>query len=146
MSDRPSKSELYSIYVETISTAEQRRQNASAVYFTLTSAAIAFWGSSPAIEPLVVVAPITVGSLLWFLKLYYFRELAKAKFKVLSEIETGWELKPFDLEWKIFKDSKGAIPRVGLTLLEMAVPFVLFLSGILYVSFRGGLLIIACWQ
>jgi hypothetical protein len=122
--------------VETITANEQRRQNASAIYIALVSAAIAFWGANLSIDPLVVVAPVTVGSLLWALKMFYFRSLARAKFAVIAEIEKDWELKPFEMEWRLFKSSNMSWARPGLSLLEMLIPTLIFAAGIIYLIFR----------
>jgi Na+-transporting methylmalonyl-CoA/oxaloacetate decarboxylase beta subunit len=137
MLDDNKKIEIYGIYVQTITATEQRRQNASAIYFTLVSAAVAYWGVNQNIDPLILLLPVVIGSLLWFLKLLHFRALARAKFNVIGEIEKDFSIKPFEIEWQKFKEDGNLLTRFSLTRLEMAIPLIIFIFGMLYLLVRA---------
>ncbi len=129
----PSRFEIYSVYVQTITANEQRRQQASVIYLTLIAAGVALLGSSVEVEPAYVFGPTTVISLIWFLTINYFRALAKAKFAVINELEAGWEIEPFAKEWEALNSgSKPLRMKYGLTHLEMFVPFAIFAFGLGY--------------
>lgn len=137
MADGPDITAVYIAFVETITANEQRRQNASAIYVTLISAWIAYWAANPSVDPLVPSVLVSIGSALWFLKLSYFRALAKAKFEVVKTIEEKWDLRPFELEWAHFKSGRRFWARPSLTFLEMGIPVVLFFLTITYCAWRA---------
>lgn len=133
MINGPSKYELYCAYVTTITAAEQRRQQASAVYLSLISAGIALLGVVKTLDPLYIIFPICIVSSIWLMTLVYFRRLSKSKFFVISILEEGWDYKPFSIEWENFKKQKrNPLLRIGLAHLEMAVPISIIILSILY--------------
>jgi len=134
MSDKQDLIQLYGIYVQTISANEQRRQTLSALYLSLVAAGIALLGSGKEIQYLAIAVPIAVISLVWFSTIRYFRNLAKAKFKVISEFEENFEIKPFFREWKYYKQEKGGL-KIGLTHLELIIPITIFVVSISYIVY-----------
>ena len=136
MNESPSKLDLYNIYVTTIISNENRRQQASAIYLSLISAGLALIGSIKSINIYYVIFPAIAISVIWLLTISYFRLLAQAKFKVIEEIEKDWDIKPFYSEWKHFKSQKrGAFFRISLTYLEMSIPIITFVCAVVYILF-----------
>lgn len=133
----PTNFEIYSVYVGTITAAEQRRQQSSVLYLSMISAGVVFWGGVPTFDPIFVIGPITVISLIWFLTIAYFRALAEAKFAVIQHLEKEWPIQPFALEWNHFKKPKKAsFLTVALTKLEMLLPAVIFSAAFVYCIVR----------
>ena len=138
MTEKPTKFELYSVFVETITANEQRRQQTSAIYLTLMSAGITILGTVEGLEPIYVIFPITIIGLIWLLSILYFRNLAQAKFSVIAQLEADWETKPFELEWAAFKvKRRSPLLRTGLTYLEMIIPSGISAAGICYLVYSG---------
>lgn len=146
MTDKEEILELYKVFVGTITANEQRRLQLTAVFLTLMAAGVTALGTIKDIDPMYIVAPAFVVSLVWFSGIRHFRRLAKAKFKVIATMERHFSIRPFELEWNIFSSSadggstkdENRKPRFrfGLARLEMFVPGALmFLSG-LYVLYR----------
>ena len=130
--------ELYKTFVETITAAEQRRQQASAVYLSLISAGAAALGIANDLDQIYVVIPAMVVSIIWFSSIQYFRGLAEAKFKVIEKLEATWVIKPFKQEWEEFEKLKKKNPmlRVKLTQLETIPPIIIIISSTLYITYR----------
>lgn len=133
-STNPSNLELYSVYVNTITATEQRRQQSSTVYLTMISAGIAVLGTTSKIDPTYIVVPVATISLIWFMSIVNFRDLATSKFTVIKELEKGWPIEPFAMEWKHYK--KTSKVRVGFSYLEMAVPAGFFAASAGYLGYR----------
>ena len=137
MNKSPNSIELYSVYINTVISNENRRQKASVIYLSLISAGLGF-GQSLAFFQYVellrcMIIPV---SFIWLITIIYFRALAQAKFKVIIEMEKEWEIKPFGLEWKHLKDKKIiALFPVELTFLEMCIPIITLVYSILYILF-----------
>jgi len=142
MSDQPTKSELYAIFVETITAAEQRRNQVAAIYLTVISLTTALLGIYDNLEPLFVVVPVSITSLFWFLNMLYFRSLADAKFAVIGQIEADWPFKPFAVEYEELH-KQPAWKRIKLTVIETAFPACIFAAAIAYIGYR---VITACPQ
>ena len=132
VSDQPTKFELYSVFVGTITAAEQRRQQISSIYYSILMAVAAFLGSNIEVDIVYIILPLSLISFIFFAKIRYFRNLASAKFEVIQSLENEWDIKPFDIEWQAFKKQKKL--RLGglLTHLEAAIPFIIAVSGIIY--------------
>jgi len=122
MNDQPSTIELYSIFVETITAAEQRRQQITSTYYSLLIAVFAFLASDIKVTPIYLTLPLSFISLIFFTKIQYFKNLATAKFAVIKTLEKDWDVKPFEMEWTEFKNVRK--PKFGgfLTDLESLTP------------------------
>ena len=136
MSDQPTKFELYSIIVGTITANEQRRNQVAAIYLTVISLGTALLGIYDGLEPLFVVVPISITSLFWFLNMLYFRSLAKAKFAVIGEIEAEWNFRPFENEWQKLQ-SEPSYRRISLTVVESLFPALIFATTLIYFAYRA---------
>ena len=117
---------IYCAYVQTITANEQRRQTLAAFYLSLVAAGIALIASEKDIQYIAIAIPISIVSLVWFSTVCYFRNLAKAKFKVIADLESNFEIKPFANEWIYYKAEKGWL-IIGLTRLELVIPIVIFI-------------------
>lgn len=135
MNDMQNIVEIYGVYVQTITANEQRRQALSAFYLSLVAAGIALLASEKEIEYLAIAVPISIVSFVWFSTIQYFRNLAKAKFKVIAELEDCFEIKPFAHEWGYYKQEKGKY-TIGLTHLELIIPSVLFVASSIFIVYR----------
>ena len=138
--------EIYAVYVQTIRANEQRRQTLSAVYVSLLAAIAALLASDLVFDAIwAAIAPLAI-SILWFLSVSYFRKLASAKFAVVNRIEANFDVKPFELEWQIFKGSvneqgeavevKKRLFPYTLTHFDMATPIAIGLVSFGYIVFR----------
>ena len=135
MSDNPRNIDIYSVYVQTITANEQRRQALAAFYLSLVAAGIALFASEKITEYVAIVIPISIISMVWFSTIRYFRRLAKAKFKVISELESGFDIKPFAKEWEYYKSGQGRL-KIGLTHIELIIPALIFVVSTSYVLYR----------
>lgn len=129
MTDLEARLEIYRIWVDTITAAERRRQFASAGYAALALAPIPIAGVLPDVEVIYIAAPMYFISGLWLTTVYSFRCLARAKFKVIEELEASLPAAPFREEWRVLKSNPdrlfGRWDYNPLTGLEMACPIAL---------------------
>lgn len=146
MTEKSEMLELYSVYVETVTANEQRRQALSAFYTTIIAAGAAFLTSDNDYDHVWIISAIFVISVIWYLTIRYFRRLAKAKFEVIKLMESHFAVQPFGLEWKFFK---GDLPdnaeaprkkrrwiRFSLTHFDMVIPLVSLISCGAYLLYR----------
>lgn len=104
--------ELYKLAVEMADRVSGRRTAANAFFLTLhvgLAAEVGILGQATAPEKTVSVylllAPVAglALSAAWFLLLRSYRDLNKAKFEVITEIEKGLPLQIFAKEWEQLK-------------------------------------------
>lgn len=122
--------EIYKTFVETITAAESRRQQVSAMYISIIAAIVTVASAVTSAASISLAGIIIALSVTWFMSIQYFRKLAKAKFEVVKRIENDLPIAPFALEWKEFKQN-GKF--VGLTHVEMVLPTISGLGGLVYV-------------
>lgn len=124
----PARIDLYGIYINTITAAENRRQQVSAIYFSLISAGIGLTGTYSMNNTRYLLPLIAFISVIWLITIRYFRKLAQAKFKVIEKLEKDWELQPFATEWEYLKaQKKKSFLCISLTSLEMMPPVIALL-------------------
>jgi hypothetical protein len=119
----PSKFDLYSVFVQTITASENMRRQSTSIYASLTSAGIVLHGSEIELEEVFVYIPIIVVALIWFCTILYFRKLASAKFKVINLLEAEWEIKPFKVEY----EANRSLFADKLTFIEMTIPILILI-------------------
>jgi len=134
MSDKSENLAVYGIYVQTITANEQRRQALAAFYLSLVAAGIALLASDKITQYVAIAIPISIVSIVWFSTIKYFRNLAKAKFKVIEELENDFFIKPFAKEWEFYK-SAGSRFRISLTHIELIIPATIFVVSTSYVLY-----------
>ena len=127
------KIEIYSIFIQTIISSEQRRQQISVVYYSILAAMSALLGSKIDINSKYVVFCISIISLIFFAKIRYFKKLASAKFSVIKQLESGWDIRPFEIEWVEFKKTQKIKVIGNLTQLESLIPLAISILGFVYV-------------
>ena len=122
--------QLYRVVVDTVKANEYRRQQINSVFITLMAAGSGVVGAITDFNLIYVAVPAAFVSVIWFLQLRYLRRVAKAKFRVIGELEVKLSYQPFKREWLFIKKSKFS-PE--LTLIEMAVPSIIFLISLIYI-------------
>lgn len=103
--------ELYTLAVELADRVSARRAGANAFFVSAQSAVVAALGFLAAQTPpppdRYLVALSTVGiavSFAWFLLLRSYRDLNRAKFKVIDDLEARLPYPIFREEWKVLKE------------------------------------------
>lgn len=142
--------ELYKLYVEMADRVSQRRATANSFFLTLEtglfglSISLAGLSSSRIEYQVATIAAAGFGlpfSVVWWRILESYRQLNRAKFQVVHEIEQKLPIAPYGDEW--VKVGKGADPKLyrPLTAVEGWVP-ILFGAGHLGAIILGASLII----
>ncbi len=127
--------ELYKLAVEMADRVSARRGTANAFFVTVNTALLAFLGLSQ----LNAAWPVAVGglavSITWVLQIKSYRDLNKAKFKVINNAEKRFPLKVYSDEWQYLKKDRPEnwLPQnwrgwlkwyVEFTIVEIVVPVV----------------------
>lgn len=114
--------EIYATYVSALLHNEGKRQNANQIYLTISLAVITAYSTIEGFPKLYAVLMIGFVAIIWILTIFFYRNLSRAKFKVLLEMEKQLAFDPFTKEWEAMP-----VPhrKVGLTRLEVLAPFVL---------------------
>lgn len=133
--------EIYKLTVEMADRVSARRAGANAYFITVQGALVAALGflasRSPAVHDRYLTAIAVVGmitSVTWFLLLRSYRDLNRAKFKVISDIEKELPIHPFADEWVDLK--RDPVPRwrgryAELSTVERTIPALFGLVNLL---------------
>jgi hypothetical protein len=130
--------ELYKLAVEMADRVSARRATANAFFLTVNTALLGFLSiSSFNVLWLVTLAGITLSTTWWVL-LKSYRDLNRAKFAVITEMENDLEVKVFGDEWNRLKEKRsegwrGRYAEFGVA--ERAVPLVF---AALYAAYFAG--------
>ena len=124
--------EMYKLTVEMADRVSARRAGANAYFISVQGALVAALGflasRAPAVQARYLVAIAAVGvitSVAWFLLLRSYRDLNRAKFRVINDIETKLPIQPFADEWVELKRDpvKRWRPRYAeLSTVERVIP------------------------
>lgn len=133
---------LYGIFVQTISANESRRQQLSLGFAAMGAALATAAAAIEDINPLVLAATLLIIAFVWLRSLQYYQRLAWAKFQVIEKLEAGFHFRPFLEEWTAFhgntkERSAKQNSRTGLSDIEMLVPRMIMLGGLLYFGWAG---------
>ena len=143
--------EQYRIYVETVEKVTDRRAQANRFYLLLHSGILTILSTvltvflsqemratfplGNQLLPLAIKTSLCAVSVLgmficvlWFLTLISYKQLNRAKFKVLFEIEKRLSVRCFNLEWKLLGEGKDPKKYFEFTRVEIILPTFLFLS------------------
>lgn len=130
----PAVVDLYKITVEMTDRVSSRRGTANTMYISLQTAVLAVLGFLTAggrdPDRWVLAALAGAGAVLalvWWLQLRSYRDLNRAKFAVIEEIEKQLPIAPYTDEWKTLKKDqvKWWRPRYAeLGAVERAIPWV----------------------
>ena len=139
----PEVFEQYKLALEMADRVSARRGQANQFYLTLQSsllgvpAILGLFGSGSGLDPLRATLIALIGamtSITWWLQLRSFRDLNRAKFKVINQMERDYlTVHPFTDEWAVLK--KDPIPRwqeryAELGAVERVIPVVFFLVNL----------------
>jgi hypothetical protein len=98
--------ELYKLAVEMADRVSARRATANAFFLTVNTVLLAFVSSGS----LNVLWPVSLAGIAlsgtWWVLLKSYRELNKAKFQVITEMENNLEARVFGDEWKRLKENR----------------------------------------
>jgi hypothetical protein len=139
--DRGTYFDVYKLAVEMADRISARRGTANAFFFTIHSALIAVIGfvrptqpgqhqSAQHVDtfgPIYVAVGGVVLAAAWWLMLKSYRDLNRAKFAVINEMERQLPAQPFNDEWKSLKGDPVKRWRkryAELGTIERVVPFV----------------------
>lgn len=136
MSQKDQNLEIYKLAVE-MSDKLSVRRGASNVFFisiqTAFSASFVFWLNSETGLSLKKAIALTLISLvlstIWCIHIQTYRNLSKAKFEVIHEIENHLTYAPFTREWEIVSGFKRK--HFDLTRTEGLIPVVFFLLNLM---------------
>lgn len=134
--------DIYKLAVEMADRVSARRATANSFFLTVLSTLVALVGFTDA-DTWTLALPGLVVAGAWALMITSYRRLNRAKWSIISEMETELPAAPFSDEWKLLKGSKaddGEADRMKwrdrymeLGIIEFVVPVVFFLifAGIL---------------
>lgn len=98
--------ELYKLAVEMADRVSARRATANSFFLTVNTALLAFVSAGPHnLLWLVTLGGIALSATWWTL-IKSYRDLNKAKFDVILEMEKNLEVKIFGDEWKQLKEDR----------------------------------------
>ncbi|MGW3071986.1 RipA family octameric membrane protein [Kitasatospora sp. NPDC001132] len=126
--------EQYKLYVEMADRVSARRSLTNTFFLTVNAALLAGVGAvrGGALEGLptwglVVAGLVAVGQCAaWFLLIASYRQLNRAKYRVINALEQRLPARAYDAEWVELGDGKTIRRYLPLTLVELWIP-VLFL-------------------
>jgi len=123
--------EQYKLYVETAERNSSRRLTANSFFLTINtglSALLGYMSSFKGIDSAVaqVVVPVAgiILSYFWYRLIISYREMNRAKFKVIHAMEKQLPFNAFDAEWEAVEhgnNPKGYRPYSNI---ESAIPWV----------------------
>lgn len=129
MTDNVEITEIYSTYVSALLHNEGKRQNANQVYLTISLAVVTAYSTVQGFPKLYAISMIGFVCLIWILTIVFYRNLSRAKFMVLLEMEKSLAFAPFTKEWEAMPAPHRLI---GLTRLEVLAPVVLIAFAVMF--------------
>lgn len=117
--------EIYKLSVEMADRVSARRAIASSFFLTVQSGLVAFLAFVEGQRWSIALAGIVVA-VTWWLLLRSYRQLNRAKFQVIHEMEKQLPAAPYADEWKILDRQDVPLNRryAALGLIEQAIPVV----------------------
>lgn len=132
--------DLYKLAVEMADRVSARRTQANAFFLTLQSALVALLGNKSFDNRAIAVGGVVLG-VAWWLLLRSYRELNKAKFGLIVQMEKRLPVQIFEDEWKSLKQDRVPVWRkryAELGTIERVIPLVCVLgySAVLFAILR----------
>lgn len=121
---------IYTTYVSALLHSEGKRQSANQIYLSISLAIITAYSTIADFPQILAALMIVFVAIIWILTVFSYRNLAKAKFAVLLELERQLPFPAFTKEWERMPP---AYRWLGLTRLETFAPLLL-------IAFAGYLL------
>ena len=134
---RPDSGQMQ-MYLDTITAAEGRRQQITAVYLALAGGAMAALGAIPSFDPAVPAIAALLIALLWRQQIHYYQDLASAKWEVFLKLDEHAPVHPFADENVILtqKRKRRSISPRRLSDIENLPPMIIALGAALYLGYR----------
>ncbi len=118
--------DIYTTYVNALMQTESKRQSANQVYMTIALAILTAYSTLPGFAPQLAALVLGLVCFTWLATILWYRVLAKAKYKVLFELEADLPSQPFQREWEVFPPFAKMI---GLTRLELIAPIAILITA-----------------
>ena len=132
--------EQYKLYVEMADRIIQRRHATNRFYISLLTGLgglyLLLYKTSDYPNALLWVIITAVISLLWWINIYYYRQLNSGKFKVIFEMEQQLPFACYDREWEILGRGKHNRLYLNLSKVESYIPFTLIILCLTYIGYR----------
>ena len=108
--------EQYKLYVESADNASARRVSSNRYLLTINAALTAVYGlQSFAVEHVLLAVPVAVAGILLSVLSYSivrsFRDLNRAKFEIIHELEKHLPAAPYRHEWQLLEKGQGEAYR-----------------------------------
>jgi hypothetical protein len=142
--DDESLREAYKLAVEMADRVSARRGSANTFFISLQSALVAVLAlvTKDDKPPTVVVVALCCAGMAvavaWFLQLRSYRDLKRAKFEVINDLEQQLQVPVFLPEWKALKKDKMRWwwrPRYAeLSLVEQIIPAVFLVANVVLLA------------
>lgn len=120
--------------VQMADSVSKRRDTTNNLFVTLNLALLAASPWDYTTKSVLVIVLGIVLCVLWWIFIWNYRQLNRAKFSVISNLEKSLPVAPFDEEWKYIKGKTKYKEGTGL---EMLLPGIfvagyLIIAGVLY--------------
>lgn len=122
----------YKTYLEMADRISARRQTAHSFFVTLNTAIIALVGymnlggeNNVALCGLIPIAGMIL-CFMWYRLIRSYKDLNRAKFKVVHAIESKLPIAPFDGEWEAVERGKNPRLYLPFTRIEICIPWIFF--------------------
>lgn len=117
---------LWEICANMANSVSERRDSMNKWFITLHVAVLGFAFTN---DDKILICYIGIAlSIIWFCLLMNYRNLNKAKYKVICDIEKSFPVTPFIEEWKILKQMPC---YVGFTKIETFMPFLALITNLI---------------
>ena len=129
--------EQYKLYVQMADNASERRSKTNAYYVSVTAAILVLAARFEWLAPanklqgvgLMMIAVLGIlVCLVWRANVTSFRQLNRAKFKVIHELEEQLPFPCYDREWELLGRGTKRKSYLQLTRIEGALPLVLTIA------------------
>lgn len=135
--------EQYRIYLHVLNTTSERRFKSNEFFLGINTAIMGILGylevKGPIDQPLIFTMVPFVGIAIcftWYKIIYSYRQLNRAKFKVIHSAEKKLPLGLFSTEWEILGKGKDKNKYRTLSGLEMGIPLI-FMMLYMLILFSG---------
>ena len=128
--------EIYKLHAELADRVSQRREGANRLYVSLLTGLAVFvvallrFGTDGISADTVLFWAGVLGAVLaasWYVVIRSYRQLNSGKFKALHELERNLAYPFFTKEWELLGEGKKRSRYWKLTVVETALPWILFL-------------------
>jgi len=150
LSEEPSAAaiEQYKLYVETAERNSSRRLTANSFFLTINtglSALLGYMSSFKGIDSVVMQMAVPAAGIIlsyfWYRLIISYREMNRAKFKVVHAMEKQLPFNAFDAEWEAVEHGKNPKKYRPYSNIESAIPWVfIMIHSLLLISPVIGLL------